>query len=120
MTFKENGISILLGALICIGLIVAPAISQTPVARPQVAQPSDQQKKALKEAADTYRTAQQQADAARDKFTIQLLNVMAELGLKPSETNLTWDSAGFPIFTKAEPIVAKDGEKKKEDAKKTP
>lgn len=122
LSMKENILCTLLGIVICIGLMVGPIVLQAQT-QSKVAQPTEQQRKALKESADLFQKAQQQADAARDKFTIQLLGVMAELGLKPSETKLEWDKDGLPVFTKADPQVAKDSnvsnakeEKEKKDS----
>jgi hypothetical protein len=123
MTRKESILCTLLGIVICIGLMTGPVVFSQTQSKPQLAQPTEQQRKQLKEAAELFQKSQQAADQARDKFTIQLLGVMAELGLKPSETKLEWDSAGLPIFTKVDPPVAKDTnnkvieDKDKKDAK---
>ncbi len=108
---------LLLMLLFLIPVIVA-AQDPKPVAPTSVQQPTAQQKQALKEAAETYRQAQSAADQARDKFTIQLLNTLAELGLKPSETKLDWDQSGLPTFSKISPAPANAAASVKQDVKK--
>lgn len=70
---------------------------------PSVAQPNAEQKARITELAKAWTQKAQEADAARDKYMIQLLATLAELGLKPSETSITWNEKGEPVFSRAEP-----------------
>jgi hypothetical protein len=74
-----------------------PAPQQKPPA-PTVAQPTAQQKAQIMELAKAWEKKTQEADAARDKYMILLLATLAELGLKPSETSVTWNEKGEPVF----------------------
>lgn len=105
--------------LVTAGIVPAQQQQQQQQQQQTVAQPTEEQKRALKEDADRFNQTQQAADSARDKFTIRLLNIMAELGLKPSETKLEWDQQGLPVFIKLDPVVApKDSKDEKKDVKK--
>jgi hypothetical protein len=72
-----------------------------------VAQPTAEQKAKLAELAKTWENQARAADNARDKYLIQLMATLAELGLKPSETSVTWNDKGEPIFNRIEPTTAK-------------
>lgn len=67
-----------------------------------VPQPTTEQRAQLKELARTWETKIREADAARDKYMIALLGTLAELGLKPSETTVTFNDKGEPVFNRAE------------------
>jgi len=73
---------------------------------PAVAQPNAEQKARITELAKQWDTAVKAADAARDKYMIQLLATLAELGLKPSETSISWNEKGEPVFSRIEPTKA--------------
>lgn len=71
-----------------------------------VAQANAEQKAKLAELAKAWDGAARAADAARDKYLIQLMATLAELGLKPSETTVTWNEKGEPVFNHVAPTTA--------------
>lgn len=90
---------ILLTALVL--SITLTATAQTPQ-KPTVPQPSAEQKARIVEAAKAWEIKQREADTAKDKYAIVLLNTLAELGLKPSETSVRFDDKGEPSFQRIE------------------
>nr|AUN37446.1 hypothetical protein [uncultured bacterium] len=92
-------------------LTMTAALAQTP-AQPQnahptgIAQPNAEQKAQIAALAKVWDQKAREADAARDKYMIQLLATLAELGLKPSETAVTWNEKGEPVFTHIDPKPA--------------
>lgn len=67
-----------------------------------VAQPTAEQKSKLAELARTWEQKNREAEAARDKYLIYVFSTMAELGLKPSETSISWNDKGEPVFKHVE------------------
>lgn len=94
-----------------------PAPTPAPTVTTAVAQPTAEQKANLRELAKQWDQKAKEADSARDKYMIALLSTLAELGLKPSETSITWNN-GEPVFNRVEqakttpPSTAKPQEKK--------
>lgn len=69
---------------------------------PQIPQPTAEQKAKLSELVKVWDQKVREADTARDKYLIQLMATLAELGLKPSETTVNWNAKGEPVFGRAE------------------
>lgn len=82
-----------------VAMAVGSAVLAQKAADPPVPQPTAEQKARLIDLARTWDTKQREAESARDKYTIQLMATLAELGLKPSETVVTWKD-GEPVFSK--------------------
>jgi hypothetical protein len=77
--------------------------AQTPATpKPAVSQPTAEQKARLQELARVANLKAQEAKSAQDQFMIALLSTLAELGLKPSETMLTWNEKNEPVFQRVE------------------
>jgi hypothetical protein len=96
-------------------LAVATAASaQAKSPKPDVVQPNAEQKAKLIELARNWEAQAREADAARDKYLIALMGTLAELGLKPSETAITWNEKGEPVFNRATPTTAKAPDTKPE------
>jgi len=98
----------LLTAIALVLFTTAIALAQQPAqqqnAHPTpVAQPTAEQKAQITALAKAWEAKAREADAARDKYMIQLLATLAELGLKPSETSISWNDKGEPVFTRIEP-----------------
>lgn len=68
-----------------------------------VAQPTAEQKSKLSALAKAWNQKLQEADSARKDYVMELLNTLAELGLKPSETSVSWNERGEPVFNRVEP-----------------
>lgn len=71
--------------------------------KPAATQPTAEQKAKLTALAKAWNQKLQEADSARKDYVMELLNVLAELGLKPSETSVTWNEKGEPVFNRVEP-----------------
>ena len=93
-------VSVLASLLLIAGFVIA---QQPTNPTPTTAQPNAEQKARLKELASTWERKVKEADAARDKYLLELMSALAELGLKPSETAITWNDKGEPVFTRVEP-----------------
>ncbi len=96
------------------GLFIAGAVvmAQGPLA--PVAQPTAEQRAQIATLARAWEKETREANAARDKYVIALLSTLAELGLKPSEIVVTWNSKGEPVFSRAEPSANPLPDKKPE------
>jgi hypothetical protein len=99
---KIGKITFLILALVVFGLVRAALGQQPAPAKPTVAQPSAEQKARIMELAKAWQQKAQEAEAARDKYMIQLLSTLAELGLKPSETSIGFNEKGEPVFNRVE------------------
>lgn len=95
---------ILFLTLMAIGFVATRA--QTPTAKPNQqtsTQPTVEQKARLGALVRAWDQKLKEADSARKDYILELLNTLAELGLKPSETSVTWDDKGEPVFNRVEP-----------------
>lgn len=101
---------------ITIALAQQPATPQN-AHPPSIAQPTAEQKVQITALAKAWEQKAREADAAKDKYMIQLLATLAELGLKPSETSITWNDKGEPVFTRIEPTKTPTQPATKSEAK---
>lgn len=92
---------VLLGIMGIGPIVTAPP--QTPTAQPNVAQSAR-----LISLRYTWEQRQKDADSARDKYIIELYSTLAELGLKPSETRVSWNEKGEPVFSRVEKPAEKE------------
>lgn len=90
-----------LAVILAITAVASIALAQQP-GSPSVVQPTTEQKAQLKALAQQWDQKAHEADAAKDKYMIALLATMAELGLKPSETSVSWNEKGEPVFSRVE------------------
>lgn len=97
----------LLAVLTLTILVACETRAQTPqpAGKPAVTQPNAEQKAKLAELAKAWEAQARAADAARDKYLLQLMATLAELGLKPSETTVTWNEKGEPVFNHVQPTT---------------
>ena len=72
--------------------------TQQPTPGPPVPQPSQAQKGRLAALARQAEQKASEAQAARDRYMIELLATLGELGLKPSETTVSFNEQGEPVF----------------------
>lgn len=89
-------------AIACEARAQTPISLKAPTPTTPVAQPNADQKARLAELAKAWEQSQRDADSKRDKYLIQLMATLAELGLKPSETSVTWNEKGEPVFNRVE------------------
>jgi hypothetical protein len=88
-------------------LMVCATQAQTPPKpQPAVAQPSAAQKARIQDLARVANLKAQEAKMAQDQLMIEVLSTLAELGLKPSETSLTFNEKGEPVFQRVETAKA--------------
>lgn len=101
-TAIKIAIALILAAIVWVSW-AAQAQTPTPGAKLiPIAQPNAEQKARLVDLARAWDKEQAEANIARDKYMIGLLATMAELGLKPSETVVSWTDKGEPVFNRTE------------------
>lgn len=98
----------LLGIL---AVMVMVSIITAQQSAPAITQPNAEQKARLTELARTWDRESREAETAKDKYIIALVSIMAELGHKPSETTVSWNAQGEPVFARVEAAKAQPSPK---------
>lgn len=110
---------IILGIILVVSASLASAQTpaKTPETLPKPAQPTAEQKAKLTALVRAWDQQLKEAESARKDYVMELLNTLAELGLKPSETSVTWNDKGEPVFNRVEPTKPTAQNTPKKEAK---